>query len=177
MMNLYGKALRFAHNAHQNRHAGGPQKRKYTGEDYIVHPVEVAALVAEYTNDKHMIAAAVLHDVLEDTEVTFAELQAEFGADVANLVQELTNASVGQQGNRKARKRMDLEKLAKVSARAQTIKCADSLSNTVSIAENDPKFAKVYLPEMKALLAVLTKADPYIWAKAKRQLEEKLRTL
>jgi (p)ppGpp synthase/HD superfamily hydrolase len=61
------------------------QKRKYTGEPYFNHCDSVARIVAEYMNDMGMIAAAALHDVLEDTEVTPAELRNAFGERVTLL--------------------------------------------------------------------------------------------
>ena len=64
------KARQFA----QQAHAAFDQRRKYTGEPYIVHPAEVARLVASVSNDEAMICAAWLHDVVEDTEVTIAEV-------------------------------------------------------------------------------------------------------
>ena len=62
------------------------QKRKYTNEPYIVHPMEVAEIVASVTNDSEMIAAAWLHDVVEDTGVTLQEIEERFGARVRELV-------------------------------------------------------------------------------------------
>ena len=78
-------ALGFVNCAHRQ------QKRKYTGEPYVVHCEGVARIVAEYTSDAEVIAAATLHDVLEDTEVTPAEMQNAFGQRVTLLVIEVTD--------------------------------------------------------------------------------------
>lgn len=77
------KALSFAKNAHKE------QFRK-SGEPYIVHPVLVAAIVASITNDESMAIAALLHDVVEDTDVGLEEIEERFGKDVAHLVSGLT---------------------------------------------------------------------------------------
>ena len=102
-----------------------------------------------------MLAAALLHDTIEDTSVTEADVQKEFGSRIAKLVVELTDISKPEDGNRATRKAMDRDKLAKVSDDAQTIKLADLISNGKDIAINDPKFAKVFLNEKRQLLEVL----------------------
>jgi len=144
-------------------HAAVKQFRKYTGEPYIVHPTEVAAIVTTVTDNSNVVAAAFLHDVLEDTGVPEEVLRQEFGNDVTDLVVWLTNVSTPADGNRKVRKQKDLENLAKAPADAQTIKLADLIANTPSIVKYDPKFAKTYIPEKLALLDVLTRGDKYLW--------------
>ena len=67
----------------------GGQFRK-SGEPYIVHPILVAAITAKVSNDEKMVQAALLHDVVEDTEYTIEELSVKFGKDVAHLVEGLT---------------------------------------------------------------------------------------
>jgi (p)ppGpp synthase/HD superfamily hydrolase len=157
------KAIEFA----EVKHAG--QKRKYTGEPYLVHLLAVANMVRLAGGSNDMVVAAVLHDTLEDTETTFVELEREFGAKVAGLVAELTDVFVSgsSHGNRAVRKAKERARLATVSADAQTIKVADMIDNTGSIVERDPDFAKLYLTEKAALLEVLTKADPALLEKAR----------
>ncbi len=150
---LVRRALAFATLAH------GDQKRKYTGEMYIVHPIEVMEIVKTVPHDDSMLAAALLHDVVEDTDVTLDEVRSAFGDDVAALVDDLTDVSKPEDGNRKTRKAMDREHSAQASARAQTVKLADLISNSSDILENDPNFAKVFLAEKALLLEVLTKGD------------------
>jgi len=145
-------------------HAG--QTRKYTGEPYHKHPFAVAMLVAGVTNDDNMVAAALLHDVLEDTLATYDELVNAFGIDVADLVLEVTDVSKLTDGNRAVRKAIDREHLAAATPRAQTIKLADLIHNSESITEYDPGFAKVFMAEKVALLEVLTKGDPGLYAQA-----------
>jgi calcineurin-like phosphoesterase family protein len=148
-------------------HSAIGQKRKYTGEPYIVHPTEVATMVKQYTNDDNMIAAAWLHDVLEDTNVSEQELRAEFGDYITNLVLWLTDVSKPEDGNRAARKAIDLVHTAMASTDAKTIKLADIISNVSSIREHDPEFAVVYLKEKKAQLEVLKDGNQELYVLAK----------
>ena len=87
-MNLVLKAIRFA----EKKHAG--QKRKVSGAEYINHPLTVSYIAANFKRSKNLeilIAAAILHDTVEDTDTTFDELVAEFGMFIASLVFELTD--------------------------------------------------------------------------------------
>lgn len=142
--------------------------RKYTGEPYIVHPDEVAGIVASVTDDQAMIAAAYLHDVVEDTAVSLDRVRELFGDDVAGLVEMLTDVSKPEDGNRKARKAIDRNHTASASPRAKTIKLADLISNTASIVTHDAEFAKVYLAEKRLLLDVLREGDATLYAEALR---------
>ena len=161
MIDIIERAEQFAVKAH------GPQKRKYSGDPYIVHPLEVAKIVQGVPHTNAMVAAAILHDVIEDTEASYDDVAVNFGSVVADLVDELTDVSKPEDGNRAVRKALDRAHLAKASADAQTIKLADVISNSQDIKANDPSFAKVYIEEMKALLEVLTKGDKTLYAKAK----------
>ncbi|MDP4127002.1 MAG: bifunctional (p)ppGpp synthetase/guanosine-3',5'-bis(diphosphate) 3'-pyrophosphohydrolase [Bacillota bacterium] len=80
---IVDKAYRFAEAAHRNQ-------LRNSGEDYILHPLEVALILAELEMDEATIAAALLHDVVEDTEYTLADIQREFGPEVALLVDGVT---------------------------------------------------------------------------------------
>lgn len=161
-MTLSEKAYMFALAAHS---AVG-QKRKYTGEDYIHHPVEVANLVWQVYGNEEMLAAAYLHDVVEDTNVSLELIEAEFGRCVAVLVEGLTDISKPEDGNRGARKEIDRLHTAKTSPACKTIKLADLISNTRSIVKHDRDFAKVYVKEKEALLEVLTEGDPKLYEEA-----------
>jgi len=148
-------------------HAAVGQKRKYTGEPYIVHPAEVASIVASVPGSTpDMVAAAWLHDVVEDTGCTFTDIHMAFGADIAALVGWLTDVSRPEDGKRAVRKAIDREHTAQAPAEAQTIKLADLISNSKSIMAHDPGFAKTYLEEKRLLLEVLTKGDPELHARA-----------
>jgi (p)ppGpp synthase/HD superfamily hydrolase len=152
-------------------HAAVGQKRKYTGEPYIVHPAEVAKIVAGVPGaTPDMVAAAWLHDVVEDTGCTFTDIHMAFGIDIATLVGWLTDVSKPEDGNRAVRKAMDREHTASAPAEAQTIKLADLISNSKSIMAHDPEFARVYLAEKRALLEVMTKGDAGLHERAMQQI-------
>lgn len=170
---LVERAYVFAKAAHE---AVG-QVRKYSGEPYIVHPVEVAGLVRSVIHTDEMLAAALLHDTVEDTKITAPDIEREFGAEVAALVGWLTDVSRKEDGNRAVRKAIDREHTATAPAAAKTIKLADLISNSQSILTHDPDFARVYLHEKAALLEVLREGDAALWARAHRLLEEGLRAL
>ena len=149
-------------------HASVKQLRKYTNEPYIVHPMQVARIVASVEGStEDMIAAALLHDVIEDTGCTFTDIHMSFGIDIAGMVSWLTDVSKPEDGNRAARKAIDLAHIAQAPANVKTIKLADIISNCTSIMEHDPNFAKVYLEEKRAQLAVLTEGDAGLLARAR----------
>lgn len=148
------------------------QVRKYTGEPYLTHPFAVAGLVASVTGNDSMIVAAILHDVVEDTDVRLDTIRGLFGKDACNLVDDLTDVSCMTDGNRAERKRIDREHTAEASQRAKTIKLADLIDNTKSITACDKKFAKIYMAEKRLLLEVLTEGDPVLFAIAERMIKE-----
>ena len=164
-MDVVQKAQVFAIAAH----SAVKQVRKYTGEPYFVHPAEVARIVAGVPGSTpDMVAAAWLHDVVEDTGCTFTDIHMAFGIDIATLVQWLTDVSKPEDGNRAHRKALDRMHTAAAPAEAQTIKLADLISNSKSIMEHDPAFAKTYLEEKRLMLAVMTKGDRGLHAEASR---------
>jgi (p)ppGpp synthase/HD superfamily hydrolase len=118
-----------------------------------------------------MVAAAYLHDTVEDTNVTTGEIQDHFGPEVANLVFWLTDAAKLADGNRAFRKEIDRRHIAGAPATAKTIKLADLIDNTANIKERDPDFWRVYRHEKLALLEVLTDGDATLWARARAQCE------
>jgi (p)ppGpp synthase/HD superfamily hydrolase len=165
-MTLEDRARTFATAAH----AAVAQLRKYTNEPYIVHPAEVVSILKTRPHDPEMVAAAWLHDVVEDTGVTIEVIRAEFGSKVSDLVGWLTDVSRPEQGNRATRKAIDRAHTAAAPAEAQTIKLCDLISNTRSIVEHDAEFARVYLAEKRLLLEVMTKADPELMCRAREQI-------
>src|SRR5210317_2166475 len=121
---MLDEVLKFATKAH------GDQKRKYTNDPYIVHPIAVSEIVKTVAHTDEMVAAALLHDVVEDTDVTLDQIKDKFGSKVAELVGWLTDISRPEDGNRKTRKTLDREHSAEAPADAQTIKLADLIHNT-----------------------------------------------
>ncbi|MDY6958004.1 MAG: HD domain-containing protein [Halobacteriota archaeon] len=136
-------------------HSG--QFRKYTHEPYITHPYEVA-LIASAVSHYHPVESpfcailGMLHDLVEDTNVTLSMIEEKFGVLMAINVAVLTDPTVGNRERRKARVREKFEGAAPV---AKLVKLADIASNTPSIIKHDPKFAKVYLKEIDLLLPSL----------------------
>jgi len=153
-MTLIDKAKMFAEVAH----AG--QTRKYSDDPYITHPIRVSEIVAHNQGTDEMIAAALLHDVVEDTPVTHDEILDKFGADVSDLVFGLTDVDLSM-GNRKTRKALDRDRIASSSADVQLIKLADFIDNTTSIVQHDPHFAKLYLQEKSQMLDVMDKVKDH----------------
>ena len=160
MSDLVQKAKEFATSAHEG------QVRKYTNVPYIIHPVEVMEIVRTVKHDDTMLAAALLHDVVEDTDCTLDDICAEFGENVASLVASLTDVSKPEDGNRKTRKAKDRANCGAGSAAAQTVKLADLISNSLDITKHDPKFAKIYMAESLQLLGVLTRGDKTLFVRA-----------
>ena len=133
---LVDKAYRVAYDAHKG------QARK-SGEPYIIHPLCVAIILAELELDKETIAAGLLHDVLEDTIMTMDEMRAEFGDDVAHLVDgvtklkhlHLTDSTKDPKDKNADRLEMQAENLRKMflamakDIRVILIKLADRLHN------------------------------------------------
>lgn len=154
---LIAKATMFAQKAHMG------QERKYTGEPYMMHPMAVAETLMKhfgYKKNPEMIASALLHDVVEDCDVTLEDIQAEFGLRVARLVQGMTKVTNPEEhGNRKARKAIEQERLANEEADVQTIKYADLMHNAISIHKYDKKFWEVFKQEALDLLQVMDKGD------------------
>lgn len=146
-------------------HCAVGQKRKYTGEDYWYHPMEVLCILSEVVPGatEDMRVAALLHDVVEDTQVTLETVKDLFGEKVAQYVDELTDVSKPEDGNRAARKAIDLAHTALASPEAKSIKLADLISNSRSIKERDPVFAVTYLAEKRALLGVLRQGDAELY--------------
>jgi (p)ppGpp synthase/HD superfamily hydrolase len=142
------------------------QVRKYTGLPYIMHPAAVVEIVRGVPHTEAMLAAAWLHDVVEDTGTPAAQVLAAFGTEVADLVGWLTDVSKPSDGNRAARKAVDCAHSARAPAAAKTVKLADVIDNAGSILQHDRGFARVYFVEKRALLDVLRDGDATLWARA-----------
>ena len=83
-MELVSEAISFAVKAHDG------MRRKKSDSPYILHPMEAAVIVGAMTNDQNLIAAAALHDVVEDTNITIDEIEERFGKRVRELVESET---------------------------------------------------------------------------------------
>lgn len=148
--------------------AHSAQVRKYTNEPYWKHLEEVAILSGFPEHSAHY-DIAWLHDVLEDTEITYEQLVYEQGEYVAKGV--LILSDLNKEGNRAHRKNLYKAQLSGAMPYIQTIKCADLISNISTIVQYDSNFAKVYLKEKRELLEVLIYAEPSILLMAHKMLD------
>jgi len=145
------------------------QKRKYTGDPYFTHCMAVAALVGNTPGaTDEMVAAAFLHDTIEDTPLTFDDIANLLSTDVAELVKQVTDVSTPGDGNRAVRKAMDAAHLRQASPQGKTIKLADLIDNTASITKHDPGFALVYMEEKRYLLPFLVEGDAELFKQANK---------
>lgn len=130
---LVDKAIRFAVEAH----AGTERRGK--GFPYVIHVLEAMAIVATMTNDPELLAAAALHDTIEDTDVTVEELKKQFGPRVAALVEKETDIQLAEDGHRKTwrvRKQEAIDRIAASSREAKMVALGDKLSNMRAIARD-----------------------------------------
>ena len=162
------EAMRFARRAHSG------QVRKYTGNPYIEHPAEVVGLCAAFGLSPNALAVAWMHDCIEDCDVTHTEILNTFGRVIADGVGALTDSEAGNRAERKALAR---KRVSEAEGWVQTIKCADIVSNTASIAKHDPKFAAIYYGECRAMVDSLIEADPRARRLAYDTLDQMQQTL
>ena len=130
---LLDRAIIFAVRAH----AGTERRGK--GFPYIVHPMEAVEIVATMTSDQELLAAAALHDTVEDTDVTVEQIRAEFGDRIAALVASESDTfeeGVSEEESWHSRKRAAIERLAKASHDAKIVALGDKLSNMRAIARD-----------------------------------------
>lgn len=112
----------------------GTQKRA-SGDPYFSHPVEVAGLMTELKMDADTIITALLHDTVEDTETTLAEIEARFGGEVAGIVAEVTD---DKNLPKPARKELQVTRAAHKSPGAKLVKLADKIANLRDLAASPP---------------------------------------
>jgi guanosine-3',5'-bis(diphosphate) 3'-pyrophosphohydrolase len=155
---IVADAMNFAAEVHRDH------RRRYTGELYITHLAQVVGFTAAALPFDDVLATAWLHDCVEDVGVTESQLLQRFGNTITEGVMMLSDM---EQGNRAARTKASRERLAIAPFWVQTIKVADMISNTLSIAVHDPKFAPIYFKEKALLLDVLTDADKGLVAYAR----------
>jgi (p)ppGpp synthase/HD superfamily hydrolase len=168
--------------------AHGAQTRKYSNDRYIVHPIRVMKTCRQYTYDIAILAAALMHDVLEDTPVTAGEVSAfmerHVDKDTANrtlaLVVELTDVYVKEdypEMNRRARKAKEAERQQNTSAEAQLIKYADIIDNCFEIVASDRDFARVFLYECRNLLTKMDKGNAELYIRAQNAVNDGIKQL
>ncbi len=130
---LLDRAIIFAVQAH----AGTERRGK--GFPYIVHPLEAVEIVATMTPDQELLAAAALHDTVEDTDITVEQLREAFGDRIASLVaseSDEVHEGVCEEDSWHARKRAAIERLSRASRDAKMVALGDKLSNMRAIARD-----------------------------------------
>jgi GTP diphosphokinase / guanosine-3',5'-bis(diphosphate) 3'-diphosphatase len=135
---LLNRAYVYAMKAHSN------QKRK-SGQPYFMHPLEVAAILTEYKLDDATIATALLHDVIEDTDATRAEIEQLFGLEIGALVDGLTKIKRLDLVSKKAEQAENFRKLLvaiSTDIRVLLVKLADRLHNMRTLEHNKPESRK-----------------------------------
>lgn len=145
---LLDRAIKFAVDAH----AGTERRGK--GFPYIVHPLEAMSIVATMTSDQELLAAAALHDTVEDTEVNLDKIRKEFGAKVASLVEAESDvfiAGLDETSSWRMRKQAAIDRLANASQEAKIVALGDKLSNMRAIAadyrvQGDRLWSKFHAP-------------------------------
>ena len=148
------RAYEFASGKHKG------QVRKYTGEPYIVHPVCVAEICRQYTNDEDTIIGAILHDTVEDTDTQYSDIIELFGEEVAHIVRYCSEVSVKGEGNREYRKELDCQHYANGNVKSKMIKVADAIHNSISISESRKDFANQYFKEKEAMVNAMLENEP-----------------
>lgn len=164
---LLDRAIIFAVRAH----AGTERRGK--GFPYIVHPMEAMEIVATMTPDQELLAAAALHDTVEDTDVTVDQIRAEFGDRIASLVAAESDAfveGVSEEDSWHDRKKAAIDRLAKAPHDAKIVALGDKLSNMRAIARD-------YAVQGDALWNLFHAKDPKDHAWHYRGLADSLREL
>jgi len=124
------KAIKFTVDAHKN------QERRGRGTPYVIHVLEAVAIVETLTSDQELLAAAALHDVIEDTDVSIADLEREFGPRIARIVDEETSlgpAGLSEQATWYTRKLTAINNLKAANRETKIVAMGDKLSNMRAI--------------------------------------------
>ena len=130
---LLDRAIIFAVRAHSGT------ERRGKGYPYIVHPLEAVEIVATITSDQELLAAAALHDTVEDTDVTLEQIRAEFGDRVAALVADESDTmpeGLSEEESWHARKQASIDKLSQAGRDTKIVALGDKLSNMRAIARD-----------------------------------------
>ncbi|MGD2113133.1 MAG: HD domain-containing protein [Gammaproteobacteria bacterium] len=131
-MKLLLRALAFAAHKHRDQRRKNPD-----ASPYINHPISLASILCNeaHVTDVNVICGALLHDTVEDTETSAAELTDEFGAEIAAIVMDVTD---DKSLDKSARKEKQVEHAAHIRAEAKLVKLADKISNLRDVAHDPP---------------------------------------
>ncbi|UWZ82249.1 HD domain-containing protein [Occallatibacter riparius] len=168
MGELVKSAKLFANENHERIHVGAiPAVR-----DLPMHRKSVAQIVSSVTNDEETIAAAWLHDIVEDTAVTIGDLERRFGSEVARVVGELTVPTHAGFRNRVTRTGLAKQHFAGASPAAKTVKIADLIDSCSTLHKTDPIALIPYASETSELIEVLAGGDSRLLARLQRNLDK-----
>ncbi len=131
---LVFRAIEFAAKAHSG------QCRKGTQIPYIIHPLNVAKILIENQCEDRIVVAGLLHDTLEDTDVTYADIRKHFGEEIARLVAAASEPDKSDMWEN--RKQQTIDHLKEASVDALVVECADKLDNIRAIAEDYAKLGE-----------------------------------
>ena len=170
---ILDEVLRFAITAHQG------VERRGKSYPYIVHPIEAVAIVATITNDQELLAAAALHDVVEDTEYTIEDIRDKFGDRIAELVEQESDLVIDGKSESETwiqRKEFAINRLKNLSYDAKVVAIGDKLSNARAMLYDyedvgeklwdkfhvsDPKLHKWHYESLRDAMSELKGTKPY----------------
>ena len=164
---LLDRAIIFAVKAHHN------SERREKGFPYIVHPMEAVEIVATITSDQELLAAAVLHDTVEDTDVTLEDIRHEFGDRVASIVADESDKNiegVSETDTWMERKQTAIDRLRQAPLDAKIVAMGDKLSNMRAIYRD-------YLTKGDSLWQIFHVSDKSVHEWRYRKLAESLSDL
>jgi GTP pyrophosphokinase len=141
------KAVNFMIDAHDG------QYRKFSGKEYAWHPVEVSKIVREHKHSKNkedICIAALLHDTVEDCDVTLKDIEDEFGSEVSSMVEQLTSDS--SKISKMGKADYLLHKMLEMSSYALVIKLADRLHNCSDLDKGSENFREKYTTETRYII-------------------------
>ena len=164
---LLDRAIIFAVKAHHN------SERRGKGFPYIVHPMEAVEIVATITSDQELLAAAVLHDTVEDTDVTLEDIRHEFGDRVASIVEAESDKNiegVSETDTWMERKQTAIDRLRQAPLDAKIVAMGDKLSNMRAIDRD-------YLTKGDSLWQIFHVSDKSVHEWRYRKLAESLSDL
>ena len=168
MSDLVNSARLFANESHDRFSSG----RVSALPNLPAHLKSVAQIVSTVTDHQETVAAAWLHDIVEDTAVTFGDLQRRFGSGVAKLVREITVPFNSGYRNRVTRLAHAKEHLARASEAAKNIKLADLIDTCSELHKNNPVSLIAYASEADELASVLEGGNERLLARLRRNLQK-----
>lgn len=168
-MNVLSRAILFATIAHS-------EQSRTDGSPYVVHPIRVYDMVRMYTRDYDILCAAILHDTVEDTEVTLSQISGEFNDKVAEYVDQLTN-KYSDHLEHEAKLSATEEHCKHISMEAAHVKLADRWDNLNDLKSWKPARILRYCENTEAMLRGLGDRIPVSMIQVKFDIEHRVAAL